>query len=82
MLYTLKEAAEKLSLSPAAVYDMVKAKVIPHRRVGKKRTTIRFTDEDLQSYIEGRKEDVQEHVQKQDKSRRSAARPVLKHLKL
>ena len=81
MLYNVKEAAERLGLSPAAVYDMVRANSIPHRRVGSKRTTIRFTDEDLQSYVDSCGHAAIEPVPEEDKPRRSAPRPVLKHLK-
>ncbi|QDU82631.1 Helix-turn-helix domain protein [Polystyrenella longa] len=81
MLYTVQEAAEKLSLSPACVYNMVNTGTIPHRRIGEKRTTIRFTEEDLETYLESCRHGTVESMPEQSKPRRSTARPVLKHLK-
>jgi len=53
-LLTIEEAAGSLRLSPVTIRRMVKAKVIPYRRMGTggKNTRIFFTEEDLAAYLD------------------------------
>ena len=48
-MYKVKEVAERLNLSPAAVYQMVTDQAIRHHRTGAKGRSIRFTEQVLLS---------------------------------
>lgn len=50
-LLTVKEVAERLRVSPACVYALVTNGQLPAVRIGIRRGVIRFTDEDLQDFI-------------------------------
>lgn len=80
-MYTVKQAAEKLKLSQAAIYRMVNAQVMPHHRIGEKQRTIRITDEDITTYLEISWQAFAPQQPEESRSRRSP-RPTLKHLKL
>jgi excisionase family DNA binding protein len=47
---TIKQAAEKLNVSPSLVYALCKGGRIRHERCGLKRGTIRISDEALEEY--------------------------------
>lgn len=46
-LLTVKQAAERLNVSPDCVYQMVEAGKLRHQRIGKGRGTIRISAADL-----------------------------------
>jgi excisionase family DNA binding protein len=54
-LFSVREAAERLSVPPSTVYGLCEAGELTHRRVGRGRGCIRFLEEDLQEYLERRK---------------------------
>jgi excisionase family DNA binding protein len=47
-MYTVKETAERLGISPSKLYQLTSRKQIPHYRIGGK---ILFSDEDIQAYL-------------------------------
>ena len=49
ILYTIKEAAKELGISPISVRRKVRMAELPHRRIG---SLIRFTPDDLIAYLE------------------------------
>lgn len=51
-LYTLREACEYLKISTATMYRLVKAKEISYNKIGKGRGMYRFTQEDLDHYLQ------------------------------
>jgi excisionase family DNA binding protein len=54
-MMTVKQAAEKLVVSPATVYQLCTAKLLPHSRVGLGRGVIRISEADLAAYLAGRR---------------------------
>lgn len=50
-MLTAKQAAERLGVSAATVYQLYAAKFLPHRRVGLGRGVIRISEEDLARYL-------------------------------
>lgn len=75
MLLTVREAADRLRLSVAAVYELVaRGKVLSHR-VGPSRGAIRIREEDLQQFLEScRQAPIEPH--------RRPERVRLKHMRL
>jgi excisionase family DNA binding protein len=53
-IYTVKQAAKELGISPALVYALVAAGEIEHERHGLGRGCIRITEEALRRYRESR----------------------------
>jgi excisionase family DNA binding protein len=51
-LLTVKEAAERLGVSGRAVYDLVSRGLLPCKRIGTGRGTIRVAPQDLESYLQ------------------------------
>ena len=51
--YTVKEAAARLRLSAASVYDLCKKKALRHRRVGPGRGKIVIPADALEDYLAG-----------------------------
>jgi excisionase family DNA binding protein len=51
---TVKQTAERLQCSPATVYQLCAAKLLPHSRVGLGRGVIRIAEADLAGYLAGR----------------------------
>jgi excisionase family DNA binding protein len=51
-LLTVKEAAEMLRLSSAAVYALCKAGTLAHHRLGRGRGAVRIDQKDLFAYVE------------------------------
>ena len=61
-LLSVIEAAKRLNVSRATVYNLCASGELPHRRIGVGRGRIRFAEEDLKEYLErkrvgGRKEE-------------------------
>jgi excisionase family DNA binding protein len=60
-LLSVRGAAEWLSVSVSTIYGLCESGELAHRRIGRGRGCIRFTEEDLQQYLErkrvGRKEE-------------------------
>lgn len=71
VVHTVKEAAERLGISPALVYALCKAGKLVHERYGLGRGTIRISEKALETY--------------QEQSRVEQPRPApaqLKHIKM
>jgi excisionase family DNA binding protein len=51
----VKQAAERLGVSAATVYQLCAAKLLPHSRVGLGRGVIRITEADIDRYLAGRR---------------------------
>lgn len=45
VVFTLEEAADRLRVSRATLYRMVKAGEVPHRKIGKR--AVSFTEDDI-----------------------------------
>jgi excisionase family DNA binding protein len=54
-MLTVKQAAERLQCSPATVYQLCAARLLPHSRVGLGRGVIRIAEADLDRYLAGRR---------------------------
>jgi excisionase family DNA binding protein len=54
-MLTVKQAALRLGISPATVYQLCAAKLLPHSRVGRGRGVIRIAEADLDRYLAGRR---------------------------
>ncbi len=54
-MLTVKQAAERLGVSAATVYQLCAAKLLPHSRVGLGRGVIRISEADLAGYLAGRR---------------------------
>lgn len=52
-LLNVKQAAERLQVSPGLIYALVEANQIGHHRVGRGRGRIRFSEENLADYLRG-----------------------------
>jgi len=52
---TVKQAAERLGVSAATVYQLCAAKLLAHSRVGLGRGVIRITEADIDRYLAGRR---------------------------
>lgn len=50
--YTVTEAAQYLQLHPQTIYELVRAKLICHRRKGPKKGRIYFLQVDLDEYLD------------------------------
>jgi excisionase family DNA binding protein len=49
--YQVQEAAELLGVAPSTVYDLVRERKIPHRRIGTRRGRIVFTEQDVEEFL-------------------------------
>jgi excisionase family DNA binding protein len=49
---SVKQVAQRLQISPAAVYELCAARRLPHLRLGLGRGTIRIRTEDLAAFLE------------------------------
>jgi len=58
LLFTVKEAAERLGVPESWLYERTRQRTVPFRRLGK---YIRFTEEDLRTIVSGATTSVQEH---------------------
>lgn len=50
-MLTVREVAERIKLSPSAVYLLVERKQIAHHRLGGQRGAIRISEQDLETYL-------------------------------
>jgi excisionase family DNA binding protein len=50
--YQVQEVATLLGVAPSTVYDMVRLRKIPHRRVGTGRGRIVFTERDVEEFLD------------------------------
>lgn len=50
-LYTIDEAADYLRYSVKTMYNLIANSAITYRKIGPKHTAVRFTQEDLQGYL-------------------------------
>lgn len=60
-MLTVKQAAERLGVSPSLVYGLIAARELAHVRVGFGRGLIRITDESICDYERRRSVSVAEH---------------------
>jgi excisionase family DNA binding protein len=70
---TVAQAAKRLALSPSKVYRLVAARRIPHHRFD---GAIRFSESDLEEYLESTKERERDTIP----AKRKQSRPRLRHL--
>lgn len=75
-LLTPTQVAEQLSISRSLVYQIVKSGDLPCHRIGKGRGSIRVSEADLREYIRNTR------IAHGERSRKSTARPRLKHLRI
>jgi excisionase family DNA binding protein len=59
-MLTVKQAAERLQCSPATVYQLCAARLLPHSRVGLGRGVIRISEADIAAYLAGRRVQVEQ----------------------
>lgn len=57
--FTVKQAAERLHVSIATVYQLCAERKLAHHRIGVGRGTIRISEEDLTAFLESCKVDGQ-----------------------
>ena len=74
-LLTVKDVAERLSVSSSLIYQLVESGKLPVLRIGNGRGAIRFSPQDIEAYLE------ECRVEKQAPATRQR-RPRLKHIKL
>lgn len=74
-LLTVKAVAERLSVSTSLVYQLVESGKLPVHRIGNGRGAIRFSPQDIETYLE------ECRVEKQAPATRQR-RPRLKHIQL
>ncbi len=77
ILLTIRDVAERLKLSPSAVYQLVETGSLAHHRVGNGRGTIRVSEADLLAYLTQCWQGVAEKP-----ALTRAPRTKLKHLRL
>ena len=49
---TVRQAAERLQVAAATIYDLCARKVLRHIRVGRGRGTLRIREDDLDAFVE------------------------------
>jgi excisionase family DNA binding protein len=52
---TVQEAARALEVAPRVVYDLCRAGLLGHQRIGVRRGVIRITEADLAAYVASRR---------------------------
>ena len=52
-MLTVKQAAERLGVSPTTVYGLCQRRWLPHVRIGLGRGAVRIREEDLEEYVRG-----------------------------
>ena len=77
VLLTVKDVAARLRLSESMIYRLVDAEQIGCHRVGTGRGRLRFSEADVQVYLEGCRQDVKTTL-----NGAQVKRQALKHLKL
>lgn len=76
MMLSVRDVAEQLNVSQRCVYDLVAKGLLPHHRIGIGRGSIRIDPDDLARFLADRR------VDQQPETRRRAAQPKLKHIRL
>ena len=71
-LLTVSDAAERLSVSVSCIYQLVEKRKLSHHRLGLGRGTIRFSESDLEAFLQAA------HVEPQ----RLTTAVGLKHIRL
>jgi excisionase family DNA binding protein len=81
-MYTVKTAAERLSVCPSVVYDLVASGILPHYRIGKKgcRGAIRIDEADLNAFLAAQKREKGPATTMPPAPRKPHV--ILKHLRL
>jgi len=77
MLFTVKDVAQRLNVSPSCIYQLVETGKIPHHRIGLGRGAIRFSEEDIESFLNSSR-----NLTSGEQPPQRPARQKLKHLKL
>ena len=77
MLLTVKQVAERLTVSASCIYQLVETGRLSHHRIGVGRGAIRFSEQDIDDFLT----DARHHAQ-QASSVITPPRRKLKHLKL
>lgn len=77
-LFTVKQIAQQLALSPSSVYELIATGRIPALRLGPRRGAIRIRNNDLQAYLHMSSSDMQSPV-KPANDRKDTGR-LFKHL--
>ena len=77
MLLTVKQLAERLSLSTSRVYSRINQGKLSHHRIGNERGAIRVSEDDLNRFLA-----ATHQLASDDDCRKPAARPKLKHVHL
>jgi excisionase family DNA binding protein len=77
-MLTVKEAAERLGVSPSLIYSLIAARELAHIRVGFGRGLIRIPEKAIVDYERRRSVSVEEHRPAPAPRRK----PQLKHLEL
>ena len=75
LMLTVQQVSEQLNVSDSLIYSLVEAGKIISHKIGLGRGTIRVRPEDLETYLESCRHEVQEKSKK-------VGRPKLKHIKL
>ena len=52
-MLTVKQAAQRLGVSPTTVYGLCQRRLLPHIRIGLGRGAVRIREEDLEEYVRG-----------------------------
>ena len=77
MLLTVKQVAERLTVSASCIYQLVETGRLSHHRIGVGRGAIRFSEQDIDDFLS----DARQHSQ-QTGTAADPPRRILKHLKL
>ena len=80
-MFTVKQVAERLNITPQSVYQLIQSGKLPVHRFGKGRGTIRISQEDLDQFVEACR-----HVASPREVPKAMPRPTrqppLKHIRL
>ena len=78
MYLTVREAADRLRISPSSVYLLIEQGRLAHHRVGARRGAIRINETDLTAYLAACRQELNTNAPPP----LPVARPKLKHIKL
>ncbi len=78
MYLIVREAADRLRISPSSVYLLIEQGRLAHHRVGARRGAIRISEADLAAYLAA----CRQELTRDTPPPLPVARPKLKHLKL
>ena len=77
MMLTVKQVAERLTVSASCIYQLVETGRLSHHRIGVGRGAIRFTEEDVDEFLAQSREEM-----RTESPPASPPRRKLKHLRL